>query len=182
MVNYKNLNVSDPVVFALQSVGLSKATFLISIGALAGMFTMMLNTIYGGSRLIYALGRDRMIPDAFGKIDPKAKMPILSLNTIALLAVLLGGFVSLKELTSLVNIGTLVSFAFVAYGIIKLRHMENTPKSEFKVPFYPWLPAISVILCVILMTQVPLNSWIAFIGWFAIGIVIYFAYGYRKVN
>jgi len=146
------------------------------------MFTMMLNTVYGGSRLIYALGRDRMIPDAFGKIDPKAKMPILSLNTIALLAILLGGFVSLKELTSLVNIGTLVSFAFVAYGIIKLRHMDNMPTSEFKVPFYPWLPAISVVLCVILMTQVPINSWIAFLCWFALGIVIYFVYGYRKVN
>lgn len=180
MVNYKHLNVADPVVFALNYVKLGKIAFLINIGALAGMFTMMLNTVYGGSRLIYALGRDKMIPEAFGKIDQKAKMPIISLNMITLLAVLLGGFVSLKELTSLVNIGTLVSFTFVAAGIIKLRHRLDVPKSEFKVPFYPVLPVISVILCLILMTQVSINSWITFLAWFAIGVVVYFAYGYRK--
>lgn len=182
MVNYKDLNLSDPVVYALNSVKLGKAAFLITIGALAGMFTMMLNTVYGGSRLIYALGRDRMIPDAFGKIDPRAKMPILSLNTITILAILLGGFVSLKELTSLVNIGTLLSFTFVAYGIIKLRHRTDVPESDFKVPLYPWIPILSVILCVLLMTQVSINSWMAFLVWFVIGIVIYFAYGYKKVN
>lgn len=180
MVNYKNLNVSDPVVYALQQAGLSKVTFLISIGALAGMFTMMLNTVYGGSRLIYALGRDAMIPKAFGKIDPKAKIPILSLNAISLLAILLGGFVSLQELTSLVNIGTLLSFVFVALGIIRLRHRSDVPKSDFKVPLYPWLPAISAILCVILMTQVSINSWITFIFWILLGVIIYFMYGYRK--
>lgn len=180
MVNYKNLNVSDPVVYALQQVGLSKVTFLISIGALAGMFTMMLNTVYGGSRLIYALGRDAMIPKAFGKIDSKAKMPILSLNAISLLAILLGGFVSLQELTSLVNIGTLLSFVFVALGIIRLRHRSDVPKSDFKVPLYPWLPAISALLCVILMTQVSINSWITFIFWILLGVIIYFMYGYRK--
>lgn len=182
MVNYKDLNYADPVVYALNYVKLGKIAFLITIGALAGMFTMMLNTVYGGSRLIYALGRDGMIPDAFGKIDEKAKMPILSLNTITILAVVLGGFVSLKELTSLVNIGTLVSFTFVASGIIKLRHRKDVPQSDFKVPFYPWLPIISVILCILLMTQVSINSWITFIGWFAIGVVVYFLYGYRKVN
>jgi len=182
MVNYQDLNFSDPVVYALTSVKLGKAAFLITIGALAGMFTMMLNTVYGGSRLIYALGRDGMIPNAFGKIDEKAKMPILSLNAITILAILLGGFVSLKELTSLVNIGTLLSFTFVAYGIIKLRHRTDVPKSDFKVPLYPWIPILSVILCILLMTQVSINSWIAFLAWFAIGIIIYFAYGYRKVN
>lgn len=180
MVSYKHLNVSDPVVFALQRVGLNKVTFLISIGALAGMFTMMLNTVYGGSRLIYALGRDGMIPSSFGKIDSKAKMPLLSLSTITTLAVILGGFVSLNELTSLVNIGTLISFVFVALGIIKLRHRPDVPNSEFKVPFYPWLPIISAISCLILMTQVSINSWIAFIFWILIGVVIYFAYGYKK--
>lgn len=182
MVNYKDLNFADPVVYALNYVKLGKIAFLITIGALAGMFTMMLNTVYGGSRLIYVLGRDGMIPTAFGKIDETAKMPILSLNTITILAVLLGGFVSLKELTSLVNIGTLVSFTFVASGIIKLRHRTDVPHSDFKVPFYPWLPIISVILCVLLMTQVSINSWITFIGWFFIGVIVYFAYGYRKVN
>ncbi|MQS98385.1 APC family permease [Companilactobacillus halodurans] len=182
MVNYKDLNYADPVVYALNFVKLGKVAFLITVGALAGMFTMMLNTVYGGSRLIYALGRDGMIPNNFGKIDSKAKTPILALNTITILAILLGGFVSLNELTSLVNIGTLVSFTFVALGIIKLRHRSDVPKSDFKVPFYPWLPIISVVLCVLLMTQVSINSWIAFIAWFLIGIIVYFCYGYRKVN
>jgi len=182
MINYTKLNVADPVVFALKEVGLSKITFLISIGALAGMFTMMLNTIYGGSRLVYALGRDKLIPEAFGKLDKKSKMPMTSLNAIKVLAVLLGGFVSMKELTSLVNIGTLLSFVFVSIGVIKLRRRTDVPESGFKVPFYPWFPALSAGLCILLMTQVSINSWIASIGWFAIGIVIYFVYGYQKAE
>ncbi|WP_099974073.1 amino acid permease [Lactobacillus terrae] len=182
MVNYKNLNVADPVVYALNAVGMGRISFIISIGALAGMFTMMLNTVYGGSRLVYALGRDNLIPKKFGEINPDNKVPMLSLNSITVLAILLGGFVSLKELTSLVNIGTLVSFTFVSLGVIKLRKRDDIPKSSFQMPLYPWLPGLSAILCVALMTQVSIQSWIASLVWFAIGIVIYFMYGYRKAG
>lgn len=182
MLNYKMLNVSDPVVFALNKVGLGKITFLISIGALAGMFTMMLNTTYGGSRLVYALGRDKLIPGHFGVIDQQSKMPLSSLNAISLLSIVLGGLVSLKELTSLVNIGTLLSFTFVSLGVIKLHHMKDAPTSSYHVPFYPWFPILSTIFCVLLMTQVGVNAWIASLFWFALGIIIYFAYGYRKAN
>lgn len=182
MLNYKMLNVSDPVVFALNKVGLGKITFLISIGALAGMFTMMLNTTYGGSRLVYALGRDKLIPGHFGVIDQQSKMPLSSLNAISLLSIVLGGLVSLKELTSLVNIGTLLSFTFVSLGVIKLHHMKDATTSSYHVPFYPWFPILSTIFCVLLMTQVGVNAWIASLFWFALGIIIYFAYGYRKAN
>lgn len=182
MVNYKDLNVSDPVVLALRYVGLGKIAFVITIGALAGMFTMMLNTLYGGSRLVYALGRDKMIPQRFGKLDKKANMPLLSLNAITIMAVSLGGLVSLKELTSLINIGTLLSFTFVSLGVIKLRNRTDVPESGFHVPFYPIFPILSALLCILLMTQVSINSWIAFIGWIAVGIGIYFAYGYRQAN
>ena len=182
MVNYRDLNVADPVVFALKQAGFSKVTFLISIGAMAGMFTMMLNTIYGGSRLIYALGRDQLIPKKFGQIDATSKMPLAALNAFTLLAIVLGDLVSLKELTSLVNIGTLLSFIFVSVGVLKLRKQPDAPKSSYRVPLYPWLPLLSTILCIFLMTQVNLSSWIASLVWFAIGTVIYFAYGYRQAN
>lgn len=182
MVNYTKLNVSDPVVYALKSVGMSKISFLINIGALSGMFTMMLNTTYGGSRLVYALGRDKLIPQRFGVIDEHSKMPKLSLNSFAGLSIILGSFISLKELTSLVNIGTLTSFVFVSLAVIKLHHMKNTPKSNFHVPFYPIFPILSALFCILLMTQIGLNAWMSFLIWFVLGIVIYFIYGYRKAN
>jgi APA family basic amino acid/polyamine antiporter len=91
----------------------------------------------------------------------------------------MGGFVSLDQLTNLVNIGTLIAFTFVSLGIIPLRKRQDIPNDGFKVPFYPVLPIISVILCVLMMTQLSAETWIASIIWFIFGMIIYFAYGIK---
>lgn len=180
MVHYTKLNVADPVAFALTLVHQNWTSGIISLGALAGMFTMMVTMIYSSSRLIYSIGRDGLLPKFLGKIDTSNGTPKNSLAVITVVIALLGGFVPLAQLTNLVNIGTLVAFLFVSFGIIRLRHIKELPEnSGFKVPWYPVLPIVSGLLCFGMMLHLPAETWIASSIWFALGLVIYFTYGLR---
>lgn len=124
MVSYTKLNVADPVAFALQFVKLNWVAGIISLGALAGMFTMMVTMTYSSSRLIYSIGRDGLLPKFLGKLD-KNGSPRNSLITITIVIAFMGGFVPLDQLTNLVNIGTLIAFLFVSFGIIPLRRNKE---------------------------------------------------------
>lgn len=176
MVPYTKLNVADPVAFALQLFHLNFVSGVISIGAMAGMFTMMVTMIYSSSRLVYAIGRDGLLPQFLGSLNAQ-HLPNHSLWIVTLIVSLLGGFINLDQLAELVNIGTLIAFSFVSLGIIPLRKRTDIQNDGFKVPFYPILPIISLILCLGLMTQLQSLTWIASLIWFAIGVVIYLGYG-----
>ncbi len=184
MVSYKHLNVSDPVAFALQYVHLNWVAGIISIGALAGMFTMMVTMIYSSSRLIYSIGRDGLLPQFLGKLN-KSGNPSHSLWVVTIVIAIMGGFIPLDQLTNLVNIGTLIAFLFVSIGIFPLRHnkeIENT--HGFQVPWYPVLPIISAVLCVLMLLKLPEETWVASGIWFLLGLILYFSYGMRhsKIN
>ncbi|KRM43713.1 amino acid permease [Lentilactobacillus parafarraginis] len=184
MVSYTKLDVADPVAFALQFVQLNWVAGIISIGALAGMFTMMVTMIYSSSRLIYSIGRDGLLPQFLGKLDKRGN-PRNSLTIVTVIIAIMGGFVPLDQLTNLVNIGTLIAFLFVSYGIIPLRHNKEIQNNHgYQVPFYPVLPIVSVLLCLFMLSQLQAETWIASGIWFAIGLVIYFSYGmwHSKIN
>lgn len=180
MTSYTKLNVSDPVSFALQLVHQNWAAGIISIGALAGMFTMMVSMIFSSSRLIYSIGRDGLLPKALGKIEKKHRTPQVSLAAVTIVIAIMGGLVSLDRLTQLVNIGTLIAFTFISIGIIPLRKRKDIDNTGgFKVPFYPVLPIVSAGLCIFMLSQLPLDTWIVSSIWFLFGLVIYFTYGSR---
>ncbi|MFC6181144.1 amino acid permease [Lactiplantibacillus daowaiensis] len=184
MTSYKLLNVDDAVTFALQLVHQNFVAGIVSIGALAGMFTMMVTTIYSSSRLLYSIGRDGLLPSFLGKID-KNHTPKHAMVTVTIVISILGGFVPLGQLANLVNIGTLIAFTFVSFGIILLRRNPKLNKIKgFRVPFYPYLPIISGLLCIFMMTQLSAETWVASIIWFVLGLIIYFGYGIRhsKMN
>lgn len=185
MISYTKLNVADPVSFALYAVKQNWGAGIISVSALAGMFTMMVTMVYSSSRLIYSIGRDGLLPKFLGQINEKTKTPEKSMLIVTLIIALTGGFFSLNQLTNLVNIGTLLAFMFVSLGVLPLRKRKDIPnKDGFKVPFYPVLPIISAILCAVMLAQLSLETWTAAFVWFAIGMVIYFSYGIKhsKIN
>ncbi|MDO4902753.1 MAG: amino acid permease [Limosilactobacillus sp.] len=185
MVKYTKLDVANPVAFALQMVHQDWIAELLSIGALIGMFTMMVTMTYSSSRLIYSIGRDGLLPSVLAKTDKKHHVPKLALWTVAIIIAIMGGLVSLDELTKLVNIGTLLAFFFVSIGIIPLRKRKDiVNENGFKVPLYPVLPILSAIACLAMMSMLSKTTWIAAGIWFVIGIVIYFTYGYShsKLN
>lgn len=185
MVKYTKLDVANPVAFALQAVHSNGVAGLISIGALIGMFTMMVTMIYSSSRLVYSIGRDGLLPSYLDKIEPKHQTPRNALITVTIIIALMGGLVPLDQLTSLVNIGTLLAFTFVSFGIIPLRRRKDI-KNEggFKVPWYPFLPIVSGLACLLMLTQLSAETWIGAGIWFLLGLILYFVYGYKhsKLN
>lgn len=185
MVKYTRLDVANPVSYALQLVHQDWLAELLSIGALVGMFTMMVAMIYSSSRLIYAIGRDGLLPAFLGKLDKKSHSPQIALWIVAVIIATMGGLVSLDQLTSLVNIGTLFAFTLVSFGIIPLRRRKDIGnRGGFKVPLYPVIPILSGLLCLAMMTQLQLETYIGAGIWFTLGIIIYFTYGYwhSKLN
>jgi APA family basic amino acid/polyamine antiporter len=180
MVKYTHLDVANPVAFAMQVAHQDWAAGVISIGALIGMFTMMVTMIYSSSRLVYSIGRDGLLPTFLNKITEKHKIPLNALIAVTIIIAFMGGLVPLDQLTSLVNIGTLLAFTFVSFGIIPLRRRKDI-KNEggFKVPWYPVLPIVSGLACIAMLTQLQLETWVGAGIWFLIGLVIYFAYGFR---
>ncbi|PNW63487.1 amino acid permease [Lactobacillus sp. ATCC 15578] len=179
MVSYKQLNVDDAVAFALQLVHQNFVAGIISVGALAGMFTMMVTMIYSSSRLLYSIGRDGLLPRFLGKID-KHHAPKNAMLTVTIVISILAGLIPLDQLANLVNIGTLIAFAFVSFGILLLRRNPKLNAIKgFRVPLYPVLPIISGLLCLFMMTQLSMETWLASLVWFLLGLIIYFGYGIR---
>ncbi|SON66300.1 Uncharacterized amino acid permease YfnA [Latilactobacillus sakei] len=180
MVSYRELNMANPVAFALQVVHQNWFAGLLSLGALAGMFTMMLTMTYSSSRLVYSIGRDGLLPKMLGKIETRHQTPINSVRVVTVIIATLGGLVSLDQLTNLVNIGTLIAFFFMSIGVIPLRKRKDIPnKDGFKVPLYPWLPLLSGLLCLFMLFELPAVTWMAAGIWFILGLIIYFSYGLK---
>ncbi len=177
IVPYTSLNVDDPVSFAMQMVHQDWVAGIISLGAVLGMMTVILVMAYGGTRLLYALGRDGLLPKSMYELNKKYKTPVKNTWTFAIVTAFCAGIVPLSKLAELVNIGTLLAFTIVSLGIIFLRKNKSIPAGGFKVPFYPVLPICSFLLCIFLITQLSVHTWIASGIWFIIGLFIYFMYG-----
>ncbi|WP_295731292.1 APC family permease [uncultured Limosilactobacillus sp.] len=181
MVKYTKLDVANPVSYALKLVHQGWLADTLAIGALIGMFTMMITTIFASSRLVYSIGRDGLLPKPLSKLnEAKGETPENALLFVTIIIAVMGGLVSLDELTSLVNIGTLLAFTFVSFGIIPLRHRQDINNhGGFQVPLYPILPIISGLACIWMICQLGKTTFIGAGIWFILGIVIYFSYGYR---
>ncbi|GFZ26473.1 APC family permease [Lactobacillus corticis] len=179
MVNYKKLGVDDPAAFALKAAGLNGWNKLITVGALIGIFTAMMTMLLGGSRLMYALGRDGLLPGNMGHIDKKHRIPTRALVIAAIVCAFLAGLVPLVELTQLINAGTLLAFIFISFGIIPLRHRQDITNSGFKMPLYPVLPILAGLFSIYFLLMLPQTTKTMVTIWIIIGLVIYFTFGIR---
>ena len=166
-----------PVAYALKQLG-ARPLFrsVIVVGALTGMISSLLVFQYGQARIWYAMSRDGLLPKLFSAVHPKFKTPYWS-TWIACFAVgIPAGMVDIGDAADLSNIGTLFAFVLVSLGVIFLRRRQPDRKRAFRVPFVPWFPLISVVLCGGLMTGLTVITWIRFVVWLAIGLCIYILY------
>jgi APA family basic amino acid/polyamine antiporter len=179
MQNYRELSVAAPLAEAFRSVGLSFFSGLISVGALAGLTSVVLILMLGQSRVLFAMSRDRLLPPAIGKVHPTWGTPYrISIGTGLVVAVL-AGFLPISALAELVNIGTLFAFVLVSIGVIVLRRTRPDLPRSFRVPWVPVLPVLSALACLWLMLNLPGETWLRFLIWMAIGLVVYFVYSHR---
>ncbi|AZB41977.1 amino acid permease [Bacillus sp. FJAT-42376] len=177
IVPYTELNVKNPVAFALNYINQDWVAGLISIGAIAGMTTVLLVMMYGLSRLFYAISRDGLLPNGLSKINKKTKTPVKTTYLGCVLVSIFAGFIPLDELANLTSIGTLFAFMSVSIGILVLRSSGQGNQGGFRTPLVPLVPILAFVSCAYLMLQLQKQTWIAFVIWLAIGLVVYFAYG-----
>ncbi|KZZ85132.1 MULTISPECIES: amino acid permease [Bacillaceae] len=177
VVPYTELNVKNPVAFALNYINQDWVAGLISIGAIAGMTTVLLVMMYGLSRLFYAISRDGLLPKGLSKVNQKTQTPVKTTYLGCLLVSLFAGFIPLDELANLTSIGTLFAFMSVSIGILVLRRSGEGMKAGFKTPFVPVVPILAFLSCAYLMLQLQKQTWIAFLIWLAAGLIVYFLYG-----
>jgi APA family basic amino acid/polyamine antiporter len=180
MVKYNKISVAAPLAEAFRSVGRPAFATLISVGALAGLTTVMMILMLGQSRVFFAMSRDRLLPPGFSRVHPRTGTPIRVTVTTGIVVAAISALVPLSELAELVNIGTLFAFVLVAIGVLVLRRTRPDLERAFRVPGVPVVPILSVLASFYLMLNLPALTWVRFLIWMVIGLVVYFAYGVRR--
>lgn len=164
---------------AFAAVGVDWAAAVISIGALAGLTTVVMVLLLGQTRVLLAMSRDGLIPRGLSATGSRGT-PVRITVGVGVLVAIAAATVEFATLAELVNVGTLFAFVLVSIGIIVLRRTRPELPRAFRVPLVPWLPIAAVLACLWLMLNLTAFTWLRFLGWMVLGLVLYFAYGARK--
>jgi APA family basic amino acid/polyamine antiporter len=184
LTHYSTLNVANPVSVAIAGGGEQLAWLgpFVNLGAITGLSTVILVSLYGQSRIFYSMSRDGMLPSVFASIHPQFNTPARGTLLVGVFAAVLGGAFPLDILGELVSIGTLLAFVLVSLGVIVLRYTNPNVKRPFVTPFSPVVPLLAVLVCGAMMYGLPGDTWIRLAVWFLIGLVIYALYGVRHAK
>lgn len=179
MVKYSDIDVNAPVARAFEHVGFTSAQFLVTIGAIAGITSVLLVMMMGQPRIFLAMARDGLMPlGFFGAIHPKFQTPYKSTILTGFVVAAAASLLPLNILADLTNIGTLFAFALVCASVLILRYVDPKRERPFRCPFSPVFPSLGIILCAALMLSLPSENWMRLVIWLGIGLAIYFCYGY----
>jgi len=176
---YPQLNVSSPVAFALQQIGLNWASALVATGVITGLTTVMLVLYYALTRVILSMARDGLLAGFFAKVSDKTQTPVRTTALCGIIMAVVAGFLPFAALAELVNIGTLAAFVLVCGGVIFLRKRHPDLPRPFEAPFGIVLPVLGVLSCGALIAFLPWQTHVRFVVWLVIGMALYFAYGIR---
>ncbi|WP_334072265.1 MULTISPECIES: amino acid permease [Paenibacillus] len=177
IVPYTLLDVKNPVAFALQFIHQNWVAGFISLGAIVGITTVLFVLLFGQTRLFFAIGRDGLLPEKLSRLNPKTGVPSVSTWATGIVVAVFAGMIPLNKLADLVSIGTLFAFVSVSIGVIILRKTRPDLNRSFKVPLVPWIPLLAAAACGYLLISLPGITWIAFLVWMALGLIVYFSYG-----
>lgn len=181
MVRYDRLLVPDPIAVAVDSVGqqLFWLRPVIKIGAIAGLSSVILILLLGQPRIFYAMARDGLLPKRLAAVHPKFRTPYITTIVTGTVAAFFAGLFPVGILGELVSIGTLLAFVMVSIGVLVLRYTHPELPRAFKTPLVPLVPILGAAVSLLQMLSLPRDTWLRLIVWMAIGLVLYFSYGYR---
>ena len=176
MTHYSNLNVTSPVSDVLLRLGHNVSAEIVSLGAIAGLTTVILVMYYGFTRVFLAMAKDGLLPQRLTTIHAKSKTPRKLIITMGILIAISAGMIPINDIAEIVNIGTLSAFAVVCAGVIVLRYKKPDMERPFKTPFSPFIPILGIVFCVYLMLSLPKTTWLCFAIWTICGLFIYMFY------
>jgi APA family basic amino acid/polyamine antiporter len=182
IADWRTLNNAAPVANALKGLGFNGIRKWVDIGAVLGMISSLLVFQYGQARIWFAMSRDRLLPDIFSRVHPRFQTPDVSTWVAGFVVGIPAGIWDIGTFADLSNIGTLFAFIIVSVGVIALRKRQPDRKRGFRVPWVPFLPCVSIFLCLVLMTSLPLETWLRFVIWLIIGLIIYHFYGRKRTT
>ncbi len=185
MVHWQDVNIEAPIAEAFLDRGLSTASHVITLGALAGLTSVMLVMLLGQTRVLYAMANDGLLPKKFfGAVHPKFRTPYKNTMLVGLLAAIVGSVTPIVIIGNMVNIGTLLAFVIVSIAVLVLRKTNPDQPRPFRTPWVPVVPILGVLVNGLMMWSLGWQNWARLIIWLIIGLVIYFSYSrhHSRVN
>jgi APA family basic amino acid/polyamine antiporter len=179
LVPYSQLNVPDPVVVGIRTTGEQWATFMVELGALAGLATVMLVMLLGQSRVFYSMSRDGLLWPWASKIHPRFRTPYLTSIVVGLFVAILATLVPLSVLDEMTSIGTLLAFVLVSIGVWIMRRTHPDLHRPFRTPLVPLVPILGVLMSGLLIVSLSYWTQLRLVVWLIIGLAIYFTYGVK---
>ena len=177
MVRYDQINIDAPVSDAFRQVGLPWAQLLISVGAVAGITSVLLVMMLSQPRIFLAMARDGLLPRSFfGAVHPRFRTPWKATILTGICVAIMAAVLPLRVLAELVNIGTLLAFVIVCAAVLIMRRTHPDAHRPFRAPLFPWVPILGILSCLMLMFSLPAENWFRLAVWLVIGLAIYFGY------
>jgi APA family basic amino acid/polyamine antiporter len=181
MVPFHKINIDAPVADAFASHGLRVAVFLISLGAIIGLTSVLLVLLLSQARVLLAMARDGLIPHAFfAAVHPRFRTPHKGTIVTGIIVATVAAIFPLKVLADLVNIGTLMAFVIVCAAVLVMRRTNPALPRPFRTPFVPVVPVLGMLSNLIMMLALGWENWIRLFVWLAVGLCIYFGYGRKR--
>jgi basic amino acid/polyamine antiporter, APA family len=179
LLNWKDLGTAEPLATAFSALGMHWAAGIISLGAVFATTSVLVVFQLGQPRIFFSMARDGLLPPWAAKVHPIYRTPHVTTMLTGAAVAIFATFMNINEVVELTNIGTLFAFVLVAIGVVVLRRTNPDRVRPFRTPLVPWVPLFAVIMCGYLMLQLPRVTWVRFVVWLGVGLLIYFSYGIR---
>jgi basic amino acid/polyamine antiporter, APA family len=180
MVPWREVNIEAPIARAFMDRGLVGASHIITLGALAGLTSVMLVMLLGQTRVLYSMANDGLLPRKFfADIHPKWRTPWKNTILVGLLAAIVGSLTPIDDIGKMVNIGTLLAFVIVCIAVMVLRKTNPSQPRPFRTPWVPLVPLLGILFNGYMMYKLGWINWARLIIWLVIGLVVYFTYGQK---
>jgi APA family basic amino acid/polyamine antiporter len=172
--------LNAPVAYALAFIGQGWAAGLVSAGAVAGITSVLLVMLMSQPRIFFSMSRDRLLPPGVSKVHPRFGTPYITTIITCVLVAIFAGFTNIQAAGEMTSIGTLFAFVVVCAAVLVLRRRRPDARRPFRVPLGPVFPTLGILSCAYLMLSLPVITWIRFLFWLDLGMIIYWLYGRRN--